>query len=190
MKTFATALIFMAVVRPLVVLSQQTRKPGDLDPPVAVEGTYVNKDYGYSVRIPDQLRAYRPSAPAPQHGVVLRKEDSEEISVNAEYDALMLGSAEALTKNLVDMLSATNQLRIVRSSRSHLSGLEARDVVLQREDGKGKITYVHLILALRALPNEVGIVYTIIFQARRKDSAAENTFASIANSFRIIDRRP
>src|SRR6266545_608795 len=39
---------------------------------VAVKGKYVNTNYGYAVRIPDDRQAYRPAPPAPQHGVRLQ----------------------------------------------------------------------------------------------------------------------
>ena len=62
-----------------------------------------------------------------------------------------------------------------------------RDVVLERESSKGRITYVHLVLAFRAIPNSVGVIYTIGLQTQAKNAADEKVFSALVNSFHVTD---
>jgi hypothetical protein len=155
-----------------------------------VKGDYFNKDYGYSVRIPDHLRAYRLTAPAPQHGILLHLNQDDRIWINSEYDALMLGSADALAKNEAQKFYDTDRLSVVKNSAIELSGLAARDVTLERESGEGKTNYAHLLLAFRPVPNGVGIAYMIVLQTHSKDTAYERLLSVISRSFRLTTVLP
>ena len=150
---------------------------------VAVKGRYINPDYGFSVRIPNQLPAYRLRSPAPQHGITLELDKDNRIWINAEYDALMLGSAEALAKRASQMYG--DGLKTVSNSVVELSGLEARDVVLAGESDAGATNYVHLLAGYRSLTNAPGVAYTITLQGRMKNRASERLFETVCRSFRV-----
>jgi hypothetical protein len=178
------------VARSSMCLAQQTPDVGSRDADASesvVQGNYVNTAYSYSVSVPDRLRAYRLNAPAPQHGITIHLDRGGEVWVNGEFDALLLGSTEALARHAADTLSKSHRLRIVRSSRTELSTLEARDVVLESEPGKGRINYVHFVLAFRSVPKGVGITYMIVLQERAKDVLGESVFSRVVKSFRLAD---
>jgi hypothetical protein len=163
----------------------QGQQPPSHAEDVVVRGKYSSVKYGYSVMVPDGLKAYRMKAPAPQHGFALDLKEGE-VWVNAEYDATLAGSADALASSDAEFWSSSAQLRIVRSSQTRLAGLPARDVVLEREPSGGSQTnYVHFLLAFRAMPHGVGIVYTFGLQGRVNNAGDEKVLSALVNSMRL-----
>src|SRR5713101_4038093 len=88
---------------------EQAINPRDHSNDVAQEGTYHNDKYGYSVSVPQGLKAFRMKAPAPQHGVMLELNKGE-LWVNGEYDASLARSVDAVVIRTVDLWSASAQL--------------------------------------------------------------------------------
>src|SRR5260370_22219003 len=83
--------VLLAAGELLMCHGQQAQKHAE---DIVVEGKYSSTKYGYSVSVPDGLKAYRMKAPAPQHGITLDLNRGG-VWVNAEYDATLAGSAEA-----------------------------------------------------------------------------------------------
>src|SRR3569833_1911116 len=98
---------------------------------IPVTGIYLNSEYGYSVRIPENLHASRLAAPAPNHGfgITLRKEPESYIWTNGEYDALMIEDLDVLAHEEASALGDQG-MKIVKITKSTLGGAEARDVTL------------------------------------------------------------
>jgi hypothetical protein len=154
---------------------------------IVVKGKYSSVKYGYSVVVPGGIKAYRMKAPAPQHGITLDLSQSG-AWVNAEYDATLARSVDALATSTAEAWSSSDQLRIVKNGQTMVAGLPARDLVLESERFReGQPNYVHFVLALRAVPNSVGVVYTIGLKARVKDAGDEKVFSALVNSFRLAD---
>lgn len=151
---------------------------------IAVEGRYRNEKYGYSIVVPAGLHAYRMKAPAPQHGIALDLKHGD-VWVNAEYDATLARSVDVLGQTATDFWASSEQLRILKSSRTTLAGLPTRDVELDRDPYGSQINYIHFVLAYRSMPNSIGLVYTIGLKARFKDSGDAMVFWAIVRSFRL-----
>ena len=152
---------------------------------MSVRGLYVNNVYGYSVRIPANLRGYRMRAPAPQHGITiyLGGAPQDRLWVNGEYDVLLLGSADALATQTAETLGKEYGLSVVKNVPTRLSALDAREVVLMREGVEAKINYIHFVAALRNVPKEVGIAYLIVIESHAKNGTAESVFSAVVSSF-------
>ena len=168
-----------------ICCAQQKQEPVRRDGQLVVKGRYINKEYGYSVQIPDQLLAYRLTGSAPQHGITLVLSRDDQIWINSEYDALMLGSAEAFAKRAAQMFYTGDHLKIVRNSPIELSGLVARDLLLERESGEGKTNYAHFLVGYRSVPNGVGIAYMIVLQTHSKNTAYDRLFPIVSRSFHL-----
>jgi hypothetical protein len=78
-----------------LLLGQQTSAVEKPDAEVPVKGAYVSPKYGYSVKVPEGQEGYRLDAPAPQHGfgLFLDRNAEDYLCVNAEFDAVGLGSS-------------------------------------------------------------------------------------------------
>ncbi len=155
---------------------------------------YSNQKYLFSVQLPAGVVAHKMRPPAPQHGfetVPRPKEPYVAIWVDGSYDALDLASSEKLANQAAGHLSASYRLTVAKDSPSHLSGLDARDVVMRGSNGPESINYAHLLVAYRPLPKSiVGIVYTICLQSRSEDSKMEAIFSEIIRSFHLSDLQP
>jgi hypothetical protein len=152
---------------------------------VVVRGTYTNADYGYSVVIPERMKATRMSAPAPQHGIVINL-DHAALWVNAEYNSLAR-SLDGLAQTVVDDWFPGDEFRMKTNTPLSLAGLPALDVVLERRLEPGQMGSAHFVVALRAVPGEVGIVYTILVKGSDETAAAQKLFSRIVESFRLTD---
>ena len=183
-STFALGMLLACGI--FACQGEQAIVPRDHSNDVAEEGMYRNDEYGYTVSVPQGLKAYRMKAPAPQHGIMLDLNKGE-LWVNGEYDAILARSVDAIALSTAELWSAHDQLRVVGISSTPLSGLAARDVVLERESFEGRINYVHLVVAYRAIPNGVGVVYTIGIQARTKNAPDEKLFSALVDSFHLTD---
>jgi hypothetical protein len=150
-----------------------------------IEGTYVNPDYGYSVKVPDGLRGENLAPPAPQHGfgIELNGKPGDSIWIDASYDALVLGSADAVANRQAGNLRREHKLVITKFSPTQLAGLEARDIVLENVQQSGSINYIHLVVAFRKQTKGVGIIYTIGIQQKSKNAAGEEAFSNVLRSF-------
>ncbi len=152
-----------------------------------IEGTYVNPNYGYSVKIPNGIRGETLAPPAPQHGfgVDLNRKSKGSIWVDGSYDSSLLGSADALARDTALEFAKKYNLTVASNVVLKFSELEARDVVLENVAKTGTINYIHFILAFRKRVGQPGIVYTIGILEDSKDASAENLYSRIVNSFRL-----
>jgi len=152
---------------------------------IPVTGIYLNSEYGYSVRIPENLHASRLAAPAPNHGfgITLRKEPESYIWTNGEYDALMIEDLDVLAHEEASALGDQG-MKIVKITKSTLGGAEARDVTLAAGGDEGP--YVRFILALRPVPGRVGIVLLVGLKQARRDPGVDHEFAAIVSAFKIL----
>jgi hypothetical protein len=151
-------------------------------------GAYVNVDYAYSIIVPAHMRALRPSAPSPQHGIEIPVPDSslDQIWINAEYNTLLFRSEKAASGSMADKLSKQYALRIFRTNPTKLGGLDAMDVVLSNERNPDRdVTYLRFIIALRQVPGEVGILYTAGIREHVRRPASDELFAEFVSSFRL-----
>ena len=148
------------------------------------EAVYSSAEYKFSVRIPRVGRVYKPSPPAPQHGISvdLSGTGPDRLWINGEYDALMLGSVEALAGHTADQLAAQYHLKVVKNVRTSLDGLEARDVVLEGS-GNQEIRFVRFVLALRPMTKGLPIVYTVGLQQKTKGAVGDNSITRVLKSF-------
>ena len=94
---------------------------------IPVTGIYLNSEYGYSVRIPENLHASRLAAPAPNQGFgkTQRKEPESYIWTNGEYDALMIEDLDVLAHEEASALGDQG-MKIVKITKSTLGGAQAR----------------------------------------------------------------
>jgi len=72
----------------------------DFETQTEVTGVYQNWDYGYEVRVPDNLIGYRSPAPAPNHGfgILISRSPKTYVWVDASY----LVEETASLKQIVD----------------------------------------------------------------------------------------
>lgn len=171
----------------MVLCAQRQPSPGGNDDPlIAVAGEYVNQKYGFAIRIPEAVKAYRPGAPAPQHGVELRVTDAPGgyVWANAEFDALGLGTAGDLAEHEAGSLALKYHLRLVATVATNLGGLEAREVTLENVQASGDVNYLRFVIAFRPVPNEIGVVYVVGLRQRIKTTTAAEVFESVVKSFR------
>jgi hypothetical protein len=61
--------------------------------------TYINQNYEYEIKIPAGQDVATDTPPAPQHGFAINLGGQRQLSVDASYDALRLGSAEAALRD-------------------------------------------------------------------------------------------
>jgi hypothetical protein len=126
-------------------------------------------------------------APAPNHGLGLDLSGRDGyLWTNGEYDALLLRTSGALADVKAAMLCKKYGLSVVGSKRSSLSGLEAREIVLGARERSGSVSYIRLIVAMRAQPDGVNIVYEIGVRQRIRDEVGDATFSSLVESFHLI----
>lgn len=152
---------------------------------VLVHGMYTNTDYGYSVVVPDRLRAGRMAAPAPQHGIVINL-DHGGLWVNAEYNTLAR-SLDELAAAVADGWFPGDQMRVKAKTPVSLAGLPALDVLLERGPEGGQAGSARFVVAFRTVPGEVGIVYTILVKRDGQASGDEKVFSRVVESFRLTD---
>ncbi len=148
-------------------------------------GRYACEAYGYSVRVPNNLVAYRDPAPAPQHGIQVHSTEGV-VWTNGEFDAQLLGSTEASAANTAQQLAELYDLRRASSGLTKLDGLDALDVVLQSDKGSGQFAYARFILAYRPIKSGIGIVYTIGVREHLRTKKADAIFLAIVKSFRLV----
>jgi hypothetical protein len=170
-----------------LVAAPQVPRCGDNETQVAGP-EYANQDYGYSVKLPGLSVTCRIVPPAPQDGVTVRPtgDPGVKIRVYAEYDVLMLGSAEGLATHTAEALSQELQLTAVSDKPTKLGGLAARDIVLRATKGTNSINYAHLILSYRPVPGEVGIAYTVLIEAPNEAPNVAQLLSGIASSLKML----
>jgi hypothetical protein len=172
------------------VLAGQQNNPLDkMTRGLSVEHIYADKKYGYSVRLPSGINGFHPAPPAPQHGfgVIFHGGSDDYLWVNAEYDALYLGTSARAADEESDALSKKYSVAIAKNLPSALSGLSAQDVILENRAGAGRVNYIHLIVAYRGIPGEVGIIYTIGLRQKAKSADAETLFSALVGSFKTAE---
>jgi hypothetical protein len=84
--------------------------------------TYINQNYEYEIKIPAGQDVATDTPPAPQHGFAINLGGQRQLSVDASYDALRLGSAEAALR---DRAADAQIPASTRSVATHLAGLQA-----------------------------------------------------------------
>jgi hypothetical protein len=156
---------------------------------VPVAGAYSNEGYRYSVAVPPGLHAYRPSAPAPQHGIriSLGRKGEDSIWINGEFDVLSLGSTEELAKRQAGMLADQDGLSVVANRAVTLGGAEAREVILENRMSNGRVGYVRFVLAFRAVSSGAGLVYVVGMKQKAETAAADSVFSTLLASFRMTE---
>ncbi len=155
---------------------------------VRFAGGYRNLNYGYSVVIPKGLYARRMRAPAPQHGFAIDLERAT-LWVDAAYDATFAGSADAAAASLENELASTAQLRVVKTVPTQLAGLEAREVIMEGGNGRAGEAYAHFVVAIRDIPGQVGVAYTIAVKGVGDVADTEKIFSSVLKSLRLVGIR-
>ena len=158
------------------------------DQEIKITGTYVNKDYGYSVQLKDGISGSNLAPPAPQHGfgIDLKPGGAGYVWVYAVYDALMAGSVERAAEQESQVFVEQDAVRLTEDKPSTLSGLPAREVVLSNRAGKSRMNYIHLLVAYRKVPGEGGVIYVIGLQQHTASAAGKAVFSSIVQSFRTV----
>ena len=142
-----------------------------------VTGTYVNRQYGFSVTVPASASAWRTVAPNPNHGLTFILGLHRTIDVSASYDAVLAGSADAALDNSVQYAGAG---RVVRSQRQ-LSGGTAEKAVIY-----GKNVQVLIVQYLPLEPHNA-IVYGISLMTTPAAEAADRrTLEQILSTYRRI----
>jgi hypothetical protein len=177
----------LAVLGTLSLLAGQQSNPRERSAQrIPVVGTYVSGKYGYSVRLPDRIRGFRPAPPAPQHGfgVTLQGGPEDYVWVNAEYDVLYRDAAAPAAEDTSETLSRQYGITVKKSVPSALSGLSAREVTLEGGTESGKVGHIRLVIAYRAVPREVGIIYTIGLRTKSESGEAEALFSALVASFK------
>ena len=106
------------------------------------------------------------------------------IWANADFNVLGLGSAEALGEHTAASLARTYNLMLTRHVTTKLSGLDAREISLENVSGSGDVNYIRFVVALRSVPNEVGIAYVVGVRGKTNSVTAAQVFSSVVESFR------
>jgi hypothetical protein len=169
----------------ILLVASGIAQPRALTPEeVRFAGPYRNVNYGYSVVIPKGLYARRMRAPAPQHGFAVDLERAT-MWVDAGYDATFAGSADAAARGLENDLASAAQLRVVKTVPTQLAGLEAREVVMKGGNGQAGEAYAHFVVAIRNIPGQVGVTYTIAVKGDGDVADTERVFSSVLGSFHL-----
>ena len=139
-------------------------------------GSYVNSDYGFSVKIPDHLTGVGAAEGAPNHGFVVTLPGGGSLSVNAIYD-------------VVEPESGSSEQRIhARDNQggTTLGGLPAELERTRRRVG-GRWIITKSIHAVRRVDAGSPIDYAITLEATEGElSAAERAFKRMVESFRLL----
>src|SRR5436189_68946 len=120
---------------------------------VHISGTYRNVDYGYSVVVPMGLEGDRLGAPAPNHGfgIDLKSGRNDSIFVDASYDAILLGTLDAVSKDEVRDTVERYNLTLLSRTITTVDGLPASDLIFTNARATGEINYVHVVLSYRSV---------------------------------------
>lgn len=133
-----------------------------------IVGRYTNVDYGYSVRIPDSLTAFRSTPPAPNHGFGMDLSESPRsyLWVDASYDVFEYSGtlAESIRDSLIDRGAAHAKIR--KESSTRLGNLSAVHVIIDYEL-RGSAMISETINARRKA-NGIGIIYSINLESARE----------------------
>jgi hypothetical protein len=127
-------------------------------------GRYVNNEYGYSVVVPLGLRGNRMGVPAPQHGIDIRLQGRRGWQFGQMPHTM---SAHELGTLMAKQIAAVYKLEVMHDTPMRLAELPPRDLILVSADSASQVNYVHLVAAFRAVPNGIGVVYTLGMRAHR-----------------------
>src|SRR5215813_11922418 len=187
---FISGVITFGVALLLVRLPLATRAQVEVE--TKVRGLYYNYDYAYQVRLPNGLTGFRSPAPMPNHGFVVRLNDSGTayLWVDASYNAMLWASLREAADANVGYLkhdSLTDPVVLAREP-TRLGGLTAHRVVVKYTDVSGTAIIEEKVLVMRKPrdANGIGIMYTIGLrspQARLEQDRA--VFNALYKSFAL-----
>lgn len=150
------------------------------------EGQYTNRQYGYSVTVPDGFKAYRDPAPAPQHGVAIPLDGTGYVWVDGSYNAPVFNSVEQFRTYTLDMIKKHGEgLEIVRSSLDKLAGMTtARILVQYRNRESGTTVMEEQLLAIRP---DGQAIYTIgLISTEHKYKQHTAVLARLLKTWKLI----
>lgn len=133
---------------------------------VAIKGVYSNFDYGFAVKLPENLTGFRPDAPAPNHGfgLDLSKRPKSYVWVDASYNSLDWdGLNDAMNFHIGALKDEKNKgVVLLKKEQVPLSTLKAvRFTIKYKAVTTNEDRIDELIVAFRNLRKSDPIVYTI-----------------------------
>lgn len=146
---------------------------------------YTNVDYAFTVQIPAAAVAETEEPPSPNHGFGVTLPDRPAVSgwVAAHYDATLLESLEAVLGDAMTGALQRSEEVCFRRFAAQLDTLPAVGLVAAEEGGAVTVK----VLALRELPGEVGIIYTVAARATDGDEAAARQLVDqLVGSFALL----
>ena len=147
--------------------------------------TYINEDYGFSVRVPAGEVALMNKAPGPNHGVRLYLGRRRSIELDASFDSALLGSTEAVAEAAAGYASGGEALK----SQDMLGRREAERIVQYwRKAGRWRI-----IVARWDDAGGAGDAINITLTLETTSEAYEEdkrVFDALVRSFRFVARGP
>lgn len=133
---------------------------------VTIKGAYSSFDYGFTVKLPENVVGIRPDAPAPNHGfgVDLSKQPKSYIWVDASYNSLDWQSFDEAMNFHINALKGEKNKGVVllKKEPTHLSTLKAMRFAIKYKAAKTNEERIdEMILAFRNIHKSDPIVYTI-----------------------------
>jgi len=133
---------------------------------VKVKDGYSNFDYGFAVKLPNDLVGFRPSSPAPNHGfgIDLSKQPVSYVWVDASYNSLDWESFDDAMNFQINTLKSEKNRGVVllKKESAQLSTLKAIRFALKYKAAKTNEERIdELIVAFRNIRKNDPIVYTI-----------------------------
>ncbi len=154
---------------------------------VKADEPYSNAQYGFAVIVPDGWEIRKPESPTPQHGVLLVRA-GRTIAIGANYDALLLGSAEAAMREFLEDNPLPQGGELSAPQLTELGDLQGERVQLtlgQRIDV--------FVIAYRASPDadDTGIIYSLGLRSDHENRERDTeSFDRVARSFKTLALGP
>jgi len=138
--------------------------------------SYINQNYGFAIAVPSGLAIATDPPPAPQHGFQIILGQGRDISVDASFDSMFLGSAESAMQDRAADDSISGRIKPLKRS---LAGLDAERIQAAVSGQR-----IDLAVAYRPNGNDVAIIYTFELDTDATHQAQdEPVFDEILKSF-------
>lgn len=139
---------------------------------VPINGEYINDNYRYMLKIPEEIQALKSPPPAPNHGFAARllADDKAFIYVDGSYDAAFLNSTSKATEQAINYLRERYGASVVvlKWRGMRLGKSPAIRYLAQYTDNSTGVTMVEdAIVSLRTFSvheDRLGIIYSITLQ--------------------------
>jgi hypothetical protein len=157
-----------------------------MGPRSAVEGLYENKEYAYSVLVPQGYSGLRAVAPAPSHGFVLelcKNVSNCTLAVDGSYNTTEASSLDEIARASVAGLGrASSQFVEVPVQHGGLAGLRYTAAYFSRKNGSMRRQTGWVALQHRV--GGLSIIYSIILDTPvEQHNDYTNIFDSVLGTF-------